>query len=61
MASSRSRALMRKNPPNCSFVSANGPSVVNTWPLPDAHGRGRLNGREALREDAVTLSGSTAS
>jgi hypothetical protein len=54
MASSRFRARMRKNPPNCSFVSANGPSVVNTWPLPDAHGRGRLNGREVLREDPVT-------
>ena len=32
-ASSMSLASMRKNPPSCSFVSANGPSVVETLPL----------------------------
>src|SRR5208282_4598977 len=31
-ASSRSAALMIQNPPSCSFVSANGPSVVRTSP-----------------------------
>ncbi len=33
MASSRSRASMRKKPPSCSFVSAKGPSVVVTLPF----------------------------
>src|SRR5207253_6063519 len=31
-ASSRSAAWMTQNPPSCSFVSANGPSVVMTSP-----------------------------
>ena len=33
IASFRSRASIRKKPPSCSFVSANGPSVVETLPL----------------------------
>src|SRR5688500_9440367 len=32
-AVSRSGTSMMLNPPNCSFVSANGPSVVSTSPL----------------------------
>ena len=32
-ASSMSLASMRKKPPSCSFVSANGPSVTETLPL----------------------------
>src|SRR5215469_9308318 len=31
-ALSRSGALITQNPPSCSFVSENGPSVVTTWP-----------------------------
>ena len=33
IASLRSRALIRKNPPNCSFVSAKGPSVADNFPF----------------------------
>src|SRR5690625_3967318 len=33
MASLRSAASMRKKPPSCSLVSANGPSVTDRWPL----------------------------
>src|ERR1035438_9858746 len=31
-AASRSATLMTQKPPSCSLVSANGPSVVTTWP-----------------------------
>src|SRR5216683_899956 len=31
-AASRSSALITQKPPSCSLVSANGPSVVTTWP-----------------------------
>src|SRR6266545_4606715 len=31
-AASKSAALMTQKPPSCSLVSANGPSVVTTWP-----------------------------
>ncbi len=33
MASFRSRASIRMNPPSCSFVSAKGPSVVDSLPF----------------------------
>src|SRR6478672_8857151 len=33
IASFRSRALIRKKPPSCSFVSAWGPSVTDNFPL----------------------------
>ena len=33
MASLRSRASISMNPPSCSFVSANGPSVEKTLPF----------------------------
>jgi hypothetical protein len=33
IASLRSRASIMKNPPSCSLVSANGPSVIATLPL----------------------------
>src|SRR5215467_5671559 len=32
-AASRSGAVMTQKPPSCSLVSANGPSVVTTWPF----------------------------
>jgi len=34
IASFRSRASIRKNPPSCSYVSANGPSVIDSLPFP---------------------------
>jgi hypothetical protein len=53
MASSRSRALMRKNPPAAPSSRRRAVGGVHLA-TPDAHGRGRLNGLEAFREDAVT-------
>src|SRR5437867_4491778 len=39
MASFKSLALIRKNPPNCSFVSANAPSVMATLLPRNPHSR----------------------
>ena len=54
-AASRSAASMTQNPPSCSLVSANGPSVVRTSPSLHRHDGGGVGRVEAAGEHPGAL------
>src|SRR5688572_27919429 len=54
IASFKSRTLIRKNPPSCSFVSAKGPSVTGQLPVSDFHTHGCLDGFQCLHAEEMT-------
>jgi hypothetical protein len=54
MASFRSLAPIRKNPPSCSLVSAKGAVGHRLLAASNPHGAGGLNALECVRDDQVT-------